>query len=306
MKKSRSLGDYEIHVAHEGFASIRQISSGEIMHSRTAPMDEARKLYVEQSQLAERLRVAVDEEPLKCTPLILWDVGLGAAANAMAAVLCYEELAQDCAVRQLRLVSFENDLDPLRLALQHRDDFPYLNHRGPMSILEKGSWKSTEHIGLSWVLLSGDFLKTISNAPAPPDLIYYDMFSSKSCASAWRLNAFRKLFAASAGQATKLFTYTCSTANRALMLAAGFHVARGCNAGAKIETTIALTQAALSQTTFGGYALLGREWLEKWNRSRAKFPNEIPNDEHRVFEQLIREHPQFRNAQVAAVSKPSA
>ena len=49
------LGDYEVHRAWEGFASIRQISSGEIMHSRTAPMEEARKLYVEQSCLAERL-----------------------------------------------------------------------------------------------------------------------------------------------------------------------------------------------------------------------------------------------------------
>ena len=51
-----SLGDYEIHHAREGFSSIRQISSREIMHSRTDPMDEARKLYVEQSHLTERLR----------------------------------------------------------------------------------------------------------------------------------------------------------------------------------------------------------------------------------------------------------
>ena len=47
------------HVAPEGFASIRQISSGEIMHSRTPPMEEARLLYVEQSRLAERLRLPV-------------------------------------------------------------------------------------------------------------------------------------------------------------------------------------------------------------------------------------------------------
>ena len=56
-QRSRSLGNYEVHIAHEGFASIRQISSGEIMHMRTPPMEEARSLYVEQSNLAQRLRI---------------------------------------------------------------------------------------------------------------------------------------------------------------------------------------------------------------------------------------------------------
>src|SRR5215210_8036579 len=56
-QKSTKLGDYEVHKAWEGFASIRQISSGEIMHSRTAPTEEALKLYVEQSNLAGRLRL---------------------------------------------------------------------------------------------------------------------------------------------------------------------------------------------------------------------------------------------------------
>ena len=86
-KKKRmptALGDYEVHKAWEGFASIRQISSGEIMHCRTSPMEEARKLYIEQSNLSERLTsrngVAADQLP----PLVIWDVGLGAAANKRA------------------------------------------------------------------------------------------------------------------------------------------------------------------------------------------------------------------------------
>src|ERR1051325_3844857 len=93
------LGDYEVQRAWEGFASIRQISSGEIMHSRNDPMDEARKLYVEQSRLAERLR---EDSP---EPLILWDVGLGAVTNAIAALECFE---QTHAKRPLQIVSFEN------------------------------------------------------------------------------------------------------------------------------------------------------------------------------------------------------
>src|ERR1041385_6793737 len=95
-------GDYEVHRAREGFSSIRQISTGEIMHSRTDPMAEARQLYVEQARLAERL----DERSIE--PLILWDVGLGAAANAMAAIECYENARPQ---RPLHLISFENDLD---------------------------------------------------------------------------------------------------------------------------------------------------------------------------------------------------
>ena len=72
--ESRRLGDYEVHKAWEGFASVRQVSSGEIMHSRTSPMDEARQLYVEQSFLGERLR----ENAPGREPLVIWDVGLGA------------------------------------------------------------------------------------------------------------------------------------------------------------------------------------------------------------------------------------
>ena len=293
MSKSRSLGNYEVHRAWEGFASIRQISSGEIMHSRTPPMSEARDLYVEQSRLARRVRLAPNDDQVNPPPLVLWDIGLGAAANAMAAILCYEEQAQSVPVRPFQVISFENDLDPLQLALRYRDDFPYLRHDGPPAILQEGSWRSQRYPDLSWVLLPGDFLETICNAPDPPDLIYYDMFSTKACPSPWTPEAFRKLFAATRGHATQLFTYTCSTANRALMLAAGFYVARGRNAGAKIETTIALTPAASYLASSSGYELLTHDWLEKWNRSRAKFPNEIPAGEHEHFEQLIRSHPQF-------------
>src|SRR6267142_831994 len=101
-KTHRTLGNYEVHKAWEGFASIRQISSGEIMHSRTPPMEEARSLYIEQSNLAARVRLCANDNPKRIAPLIIWDVGLGAAANAMAAIQCYEEQAAAGPVRELR------------------------------------------------------------------------------------------------------------------------------------------------------------------------------------------------------------
>jgi queuine tRNA-ribosyltransferase len=291
-QKSTKLGDYEIHKAWEGFASIRQISSGEIMHSRTAPMEEATRLYIEQSYLAERLQLSTAES---AAPLVIWDVGLGAAANAMAAINCYEEQAELEPVRPLRLISFENDLDSLRLAFRHNRDFPYLRHSGPAAILEEGHWQSRSHPGLSWLLMPGDFLEALSHAP-PPDLIFYDMFSTKTSGKVWTFTAFRRVFEACAGRATELFTYTCSTANRAALLAAGFYVARGCNAGEKLETTIALTPAALHSPRAGRREMLSSDWLEKWNRSAAKFPEEIGSDEKSSFEKLIREHQQFRES----------
>jgi queuine tRNA-ribosyltransferase len=289
-QKSRSLGNYEVHIAHEGFASIRQISSGEIMHMRTPPMEEARSLYVEQSSLARRLSESGES-------LVIWDVGLGAAANAMAAIQCYEEQAALGPIRSMRIVSFENDLDPLRLALRHDDKFPYLRHGGPVAILDRGEWQSKSHQGLSWQLMAGDFLEMVEQAPLPPDLIFYDMFSSNTHREHWTIAIFRRLFAACAGRATALFTYTHSTAARAALLAAGFHVARGRPAGAKEETTVALTPATLHSPWVQSYELLAAEWIGRWDRSRAKFPSEIPTHQHFAFEELIRGHDQFRRLQ---------
>jgi queuine tRNA-ribosyltransferase len=290
MKREENLrlGDYEVHRAWEGFASIRQISSGEIMHSRTAPMEEARKLYVEQSFLAERLT----ENPRKQDPLVIWDVGLGAGANAMAAIECHEKVS---GTRPLQVVSFENDLDSLRLALGRQQDFPDLRVEAATAILADGHWQSRNDAGLSWQLLPGDFLENMERATAP-DLIFYDMFSTRSSAHLWTLGIFRKLFAACAGRAVELFTYTCSTANRAALLASGFHLARGRNAGEKIETTIALTPAALRSPFAQRREFLASDWLAKWNRSAAKFPTDVAPNERAGFEKIIRDHEQFRNS----------
>lgn len=295
-RRPQSIGNYEVHIAREGFGSIRQISSGEIMHMRTPPMEEAQRLYVEQSNLAARLRVAGENvEPGE--PLVIWDVGLGAAANAMAAIRCYEEAAASGSVRPMQIISFENDLDSLKLALLHNDVFPYLRHAGPPAIVEQGHWQWKQHASLSWLLISGDFLETMRHAPAAPDLIFYDMFSSKSAGDAWTPEAFRRLFAICGAHDVELFTYTCSTAVRAGLLAAGFFVARGRSMGAKEETTIAFTRRASDAAAAPQHTLLASDWIERWNRSQAKFPAAIAAEQRAAFEEIIRGHAQFREAQ---------
>ena len=273
------LGAFEVHLDSESGANIRHLTSGEIMHGRLSPMEEARSLYVEQSRLANRLQLPSE------IPLVIWDVGLGAAANAMAAIECYE--AQLKPGRPLHMVSFENDLDALRLALRHRDLFLYLRHGGPTTLLEKQKWQSRTHPGLTWELVEGDFLEKMSQAPAP-DLIFYDMFSSKTSESVWSVDAFRRLFSCCRIKPCELFTYSYSTAARSALLAAGFYVAAGQSTGTRMETTVALTDPEFSK-----YPLLGRDWLEKWQRSDSRFPADTPPEMIASLKENILNHPQF-------------
>jgi queuine tRNA-ribosyltransferase len=180
--------------------------------------------------------------------------------------------------------------------VRHSDKFLYVRHGGPAGILGDGQWQSRAFPGLSWSLVAGDFHATMTAAPAPPDVIFYDMFSSKTSADVWTAVTFRRLFHACAGRAVELFTYTCSTPIRVTLLAAGFCVAKGRSTGEKTETTIALTPEALRTERGRRHELLAADWLAKWHRSGAKFPTEIHADEHPSFEQLIREHRQFRPA----------
>ena len=291
-------GAYAVHLAPAGFGSIRHVASGETMHARTAPMDEARSLYVEQSSLRERLQLAAGEDSSTAAPLVVWDVGLGAAANAMAAIGCYEEAAARAGaggLRGLRILSFESDLDPLRLALRHHRHFPYLRHGGPATLLARGEWTSRAHAGLEWRLQAGDFAATMARAPFAPDLVYYDLFSGSTHPEAWTLATFERLHGACDGRAVELFTYTASTAARVAMLGAGFWVARGRPTDGRPESTIALTASAVDPGAGGRRReLLGAEWLARWGRSQARFPRDVVPGARAAFAQRIVDHQQFR------------
>ncbi len=280
------LGDYEVYRNEGGFASIRQSSSGEIMHSHNPPLQEANELYVEQSNLRGALAEPSD------SPIVIWDVGLGAAANAMAAVQCHEAMrAEGATVRPLHLVSFENDLDSLKLALANHKEFPYLWHGGPRALVSDGEWSCRRSQQVRWSLLEGEFLSQLTQADAP-DLIYFDMFSAKSSGEQWTLQAFETIWQACATSSTQLFTYSRSTAVRASLLAAGFYVASGRSTGAKAETTIAMTPKAAARSG-QRHKLLGQEWLTKWQRSAAQYPEGLDTDEKTAFAAKVLGHPQF-------------
>ena len=286
-KQRLTRGRFEV-IVREGAGFIRETTSGEVMHVGSDPTEEARSLYVEQSRLAARLQTLDDQ------PLVVWDVGLGAAGNAMASILAAEASPTAPQARRLTLVSFENDLDALKLALDHTRWFKHLRHAAPRALLSDYRW-SNRRANIEWLLLSGDFALQKFEAP-PPDIIFFDPFSFKTDAALWTLSAFRELARLCQEKATELFTYTYSTSVRAAMLAAGFYVAKGRGTGAKAETTIGLSARAAAQPHH--HELLGAEWLDRWRRSGAQAPFGSLEDDDTWHDAVIR-HPQFAQPGIA-------
>ncbi|MDG2304178.1 MAG: tRNA guanosine(34) transglycosylase Tgt [Candidatus Binatia bacterium] len=284
-----ALDRFEVRVSEKGFASVADRTSGEIMHAGLDPTVEAQQLYVEQGRIAQRLREPTTE------PLVVWDVGLGAAHNAMAALRCCEGTG-DLEQRPVHLVSFENDAGSLRLALRSARQFPHLRCAAPNLLLRFGEWKS-ERVPFEWNLLEGDFLTRIEDAPIP-DCIFFDPFSAKTDGPLWTLACFEHVFAACGERDTELFTYSASTAARTAMLAAGFYVGVGAPTGTRPETTLAMTPAAVAHVAERNRMLLGSAWLDRWHRSHARFPSDVDEASEAEVGGRITRHPQFGSGAV--------
>ncbi|MCX5746591.1 MAG: MnmC family methyltransferase [Proteobacteria bacterium] len=266
-RRARTRGDYEVHASPLGFASIRHASSGEIMHATNDPDREAEALYVEQSALRRAGR-----------PLVVWDVGLGAAHNAMAMIR-----SATSATAPVTLISFERDLDPFLLALAHQKEFPHLRHEAPHRFAVARRFASPT---VDWSLVLGDFRDNFAAAPTP-DVVMFDPFSSETNPELWSLALFTAM-RARFERSVELFTYTRSTAIRSSLLGAGFTVARGAAAGMKPETTIALHG---DDPSFTAHVRLDRAWLERRARSTARYAADIVDRDD--LDRRIERHPQF-------------
>jgi len=85
-------------------------------------------------------------------------------------------------------------------------------------------------------------------------------------------------------------TYSVSTLVRAILLSEGFFAGSGAASGPKSETTVAFTRRPEASS---GAALLGSEWLQRWERSGAKAPADLSGEDRLRFEERVRRHPQF-------------
>ncbi len=281
-----TLGNYEIFTPDNKIFSIRQISSGEVMHSVNDPVEEARRIYSVQLNLEKVLSENKEKE------FIIWDVGLGAGTNAMAAIMDAENIIKDRqAERKITVISFENDLDPIYLAVKYRKFFSHLHHKAPHYLLKNGRWTS-DNGSIEWILSQGDFLEKITESPEP-DCIFYDFFSFKTDPMLWSYGTFRKIFSKCGNKPVKLFTYSNSTMVRSALLAAGFFVGAGPSSGPKDETT---TACNIINSRTDGIKLLSREWLDKFRNSSAKWDAGCTDEEKHEIEQLVYGHRQFKNS----------
>lgn len=280
-----SLGNYEVVEQNGGFYSVRHKVSGEIMHSVSDPLVEAKALYVDQTDIFSMLKWISDDN------LIIWDVGLGAGTNAMAAVFECERIFSDHQIdRGVKIISFERDLDSLRLAAKNPALFYHVRHSAPSALLKKGSWKSEKH-NIEWYLMEGDFADLIEKAEKP-HVIFYDPFSLNTDTPLWSYSIFKRIFDHSRPEGTKLFTYTGSTMARGALIAAGFYTGMGAGTGPKADTTAAFTTPEIRNSDI---ELLGSGWLERFKRSCSKFSAHTSENERGEIERLILDHPQFKN-----------
>jgi len=275
------MNRHEVHVFENGTASIRDQEAGETMHSQVGPETEARMVYIEQSGLADRLETGTGA-------LVLYDVGMGIASNALAALECAQALKSP---RPLHIVSFENTLEGLRLSLEDSAHFQMqARHREKLEALIKtGEWKSPDG-SILWELRLGDFEQ--QELSLAPEVIFYDFYSPKATPGLWTLGSFERLFRAcekrkQAGLPSVLTTYSAATFVRSALLLAGFQVGYGAPTALKSETTVAAT--GLKDLRLP----LGRAWLERLSRSAKPFPIDVAASEHEAAFAKIRSSGQF-------------
>lgn len=275
----------EVVTLKSGVQAIRDCASGQIMHCGTGPAVESRAIYVEPSRLEKRLLQPGERS------LVVFDVGLGAASNALAAWRVSESLP--LGARRLEIVSFDNDLAPLRLALQpeHAASFGLsegeaAEHAAANAVLTDARHETARTV---WRLAFGDLLDSLRQAPAgSADIVYWDMYSREYSPELWTVSTFRSLWRACRAGAT-LHTYSAATSTRSGLLLAGFAVGIGDRTGDKEQTTIAAMDPADLASP------LDARWLTRLSRSSAAFPSDVPNDPdgHSAAFERIRRLPQF-------------
>jgi queuine tRNA-ribosyltransferase len=231
---------------------MRSLLYGETFHPVVGPMVEARGLHVAQSRLVERAE--------ELGHLVVWDVGLGAAANAIAAIEAAREASSS-----IEIHSFDHSLAPLEFAIQNAASLGYL--RPWNETVQMLVSKRRVAIGnTTWFFHPGDFREQVNAPPAPaPDAILYDPYSPSANPGMWSLAHFTRLRTALTRPCT-LTSYSRSTAVRVTLALAGFCVGRGSATGEKDETTVAATSKHLLAEP------LGIDWLGRVKRSTKASP----------------------------------
>ncbi len=282
-----SASIYKIVRLASGVHSVHSIAHGETFHPVIGPVAEAEALYILQTNLCERLAGHEGE-------FVVWDVGLGAAANPLTVLRAAEMLPGT-----IRFVSFDHTTEPLRFALQHPAELPFISgFEDRMRSLINDGRAAFRHgaLDVRWDVHVADFPSLIAEPASEklpkPHLIMFDAFSPAKNPAMWTLPLFKRLFQLLDPERRCLLpTYSRSTLLRVTLLLAGFVVGVGHATGEKDETTIAANDPKLINEP------LDRRWLVRARRSSSAEP--LTTSEYRQaplsldsFEKLSR-HPQF-------------
>ncbi|MGB8370971.1 MAG: MnmC family methyltransferase [Limisphaerales bacterium] len=298
---------YRLVRLRNGVCSVRSLAEDETFHPGIGPAAEAEALYVRQLRLPERIREAGSE-------FVIWDVGLGAAANALTVIRLVREsltssnaAAQESrAPKQLRLISFDHTSAAAAFALEHGAELGYVaGYESALAELVKNhSVKfSDDLLQVEWTLEPGDFpawlvsaradARPTQNELSPPHAILFDPYSPKKNPAMWTVPLFAGLFRRLDPQRPcALATFTRSTMARAALLLGGFFAGVGHPSGLKEETTVAANRPDLLDEP------LDCHWLERAKRSHSAEPLSGPGYRQAPLSpetrERLRQRPQFR------------
>ncbi len=287
----QSPAGYKLVQLVGGAYSVHSLAHHETFHPVIGPVAEAEALYVRQLRLVDRIRAEQGE-------FVIWDVGLGAAANVLTVLRATREIAS-----RVRVISFDHAIEPLRFALEHSQHLGYFGgcEKTVQRLLSdfRVSFANGEQT-VQWELVLADFPSFLRGPRAKtlprPHAILFDAFSPAKNPAMWTLPLFADLYSLLDSQRpSALATYSRSTMLRVSLLLAGFFVGAGHATGEKEETTIAANRLELINEP------LDCDWLKRARNSTSAEPlsearyRQAPLS-RRSWEKL-RRHPQFAKGQ---------
>lgn len=271
---------YEIVTLKTGLKSLRSLLEKETFHPGVGPWFEANELHVRQHDLQRRSQ--------HTHKFIIWDVGFGAAANAIAVI---EDLK--FVKNSIEIYSFDKTTSAIEFALSRMEDLDYLGSYKEVlkQLLCKKVVEPFPHI--RWILKLGDFREQLKNTLISPHSILYDPYSPSVNPEMWNLEHFQLLYQCLSWKSPCLLTcYSRSTSIRTTLLLSGFCVGTGFSIGEKAETTVASNYLHLLSQP------LAPKWLEKVLNSTNSAPlkteiytqSKISEEEFKI----LKSHPQFQ------------
>lgn len=279
VRQQNTNDHFELVTVASGARSLRSLAHGETFHPVVGPMAEARDLHVAQQRMIERAKQNGGK------PFVVWDVGLGAAANALAVLEAFSGVGVEG-----ELHSFDRTIAPLEFALKHAAELGYFEGWQPIvtELVRNGVVKCE---GVTWWLHVADFREQVKETSVPiPHAVMFDPYSPASNPELWNVETFEAIHRRVTDEvACTLTSYSRSTAVRTTLLMAGWFVGRGGATGEKDETTVAASRKELLAKP------LEAAWLDRVRRSTAPGPMTLSDSIRtgpEVAESLAR-HPQF-------------